>query len=104
MEKYDIVFIRKLPTEDLSAQDYTTLYNLLQTDIGFPLEVESPDHQSIAYGLISDSAADYLEYDYDRIRQMIAPILEHSDAKDIYTLDILRIKLLPLTHRKTGEL
>ena len=94
--KYDVVLIEKPEIEGLTKTNVMDLYNLLDSEDAYPIEIMANEHESSAMGFISTDAAEYLDYDYDNLMDYIAGILDDMNKENAdctYTFDNIRIWL-----------
>lgn len=101
--KYDAVFIEKECMSGLTIDEITRMYNLLNQNEGFPMEIYNTGAESSAMGFITPSGFDKLvnvnHDEEDDFREYIGNILadmnrEHADCADCaYDFGKLKIYL-----------
>lgn len=98
--KYDAVFIEKECMSGLTVSEITRMYNMLNQDEGFPMEIYNTGAESSAMGFITPSGFDKLinvnHDEEDDFREYIGNILadmnrEHADC--VYDFGELKIYL-----------
>ena len=97
MKKYDVALIQKDGESGLTKAEVVALFDAINTDEVFPLEILAKDHECSAMGFISAQAADELfDYDYAALSDFVAEILddvEKETASCEYELNGARIFL-----------
>ncbi len=94
MNLFDIVLIEKDNMSGLSAEDISTMLQLLEKDEYLFLDIEG--NNSSAMGLITFSAADEMAFCYDDLEYFISGILNdmEKESKDgVYFYSQLKIRL-----------
>lgn len=95
--KYDAVFIEKECMSGLTVDEITRMYDLLNQNEGFPMEIYNTGAESSAIGFITPSGFDKLvNVNHDDFREYISNILadmnqEHADC--VYDFGELKIYL-----------
>ena len=77
--RFGIVLIERPGCAGLTLGDMKFIYNRLEADEGFPIEISDVNGNSTAMGIISPRAAEILDYEYDQnsqLGQYIANILD----------------------------
>lgn len=75
--KYGIVLKEKSFPYGLTKQDVAELYDMLDGEEAFPLELEPDFVESSAMGFITPEAAEALEYEYQTgLREFVVNILD----------------------------
>ena len=94
--KYDVALIEKPDVEVLTKSEVINLYDLLNSEEAYPIEIMANERESTAIGLISTDTANYLDYDFDNLSKYIADILDDinkENANCTYMFDKIRIWL-----------
>lgn len=98
--KYDAVFIEKECMSGLTIDEITRMYNLLNQNEGFPMEIYNTGAESSAMGFITPSGFDKLvnvnHDEEDGFREYIGNILSNIHKKhdnSIYDFGELKIYL-----------
>lgn len=98
--KYDAIFIEKECMSGLTVDEITRMYNLLNQDEGFPMEIYNTGAESSAMGFITPTGFDKLvnvnRDDEDDFREYISNILSNTHKKHddcIYNFGELKIYL-----------
>lgn len=96
--KYDAVFIEKECMSGLTVDEITRIYDLLNQDEGFPMEIYNTGAESSAMGFITPSGFDKLvnvnHDDEDDFRECIGNILADMHREhDNYVYDFGEIKI-----------
>ena len=93
---YGLVLMEKYGVEGISKNDAITMFNLLEDDDAFPIELSALERECVALGLISAKAATVIEYDYiaSGLRDYIASVLDNYATRRSKTLNFKGIKIL----------
>lgn len=96
--KYDAVFIEKECMSGLTVNDITKIYDLLNQEEGFPMEIYNKGAESSAMGFITPSGFDKLvtlNHDNENeFREYIGNILADMDLEhDSFEYDFKDLKI-----------
>lgn len=96
LRKFGIVLKKKSFPWGLTKQDVAELYDMLDTDEVYPLEISGS--QSSAMGFITQKAAEVIDYDYENsgLNEFISSILDDMDKESedsIYDFHGIKIHL-----------
>ena len=75
---FGLVLREKECNDGLDRNDVIDLFDLLDEDGGYPIEISAKEHESSAMGFITANAANKLEFDYEKsgLNDFIAGILD----------------------------
>lgn len=93
---FDVVLLEKEGIDGLSMDDILDLFPRLKEHEAYPIELEALEHESVAMGFITPTAAESLDYEYKDLRIFIAGILddmEKESANGQYEFQTLHIYL-----------
>jgi hypothetical protein len=78
---FDVVLLEKEGNDGLNVGDILDLFPRLKDCEGYPIELEALEHESVAIGFITPTAAEQLNYDYKDLRTFIAGILDDMEKE-----------------------
>lgn len=82
--KYGIVLKEKPGISGLTRRDVAYVFDMLNCEEAYPIELEAKEHESVAMGFIDPKFASMLEYDYEKsgLHDFIAAILDDMEKED----------------------
>lgn len=93
---FDIVLLEKPGVIGLTKSEVMDLYNMLNQNEGYPIEIENLDGESSAMGFITPNAAYQLKYEYDMLNKKIGEILADMNLENengVYRIENLDVYL-----------
>lgn len=80
---FGIALIEKPGNEGLTRSDVIDLFDMLNGDEVYPIEIMAVEHESSAMGFISPDAAESLDYDYEKsgLNAFIAGVLDDMEKE-----------------------
>ena len=77
-KEFDITLREVQGVNGLTRNDVIDLFDMLNNEMVYPIELEAREHESVAMGFISPKAAESLDYDYEKsgLHDFIASILD----------------------------
>lgn len=75
MRLFDAVFLERPETTGLTKPEMMDLYDMLDENEAYPLEIGNPNGSSTAMGFITSTAADLLGHAYGEMTGFIQSIL-----------------------------
>ena len=96
--KYDMVLIEKEGITGLTKEDTIYLFDMLNHDSAYPIEIFNTGGESSAMGFITNKAAEKIEYDYETsglnnfVSNILADMNLESPTKE-YTFKDIHIYL-----------
>ena len=95
--KFDVFLIEKYGTKGLTKSEVMDMFDSLNEDEAYPIEIPNFNGESSAMGFITASGAEKLDYDYDNgFNQFVGDILadmELESPNSIYEFEGLKIFL-----------
>lgn len=81
--KYGIALKNKYGVDGLTLNDTIELFDMLDNEKAFPIELQAIEKETSAMGFISPEAAKVLEYDYEHsgLHTFVANILDETIEK-----------------------
>lgn len=80
---FGVVLREKESNDGLDRNDVIDLFDLLDENGGYPIEILAKEHESSAMGFITVDAANALEFDYEKsgLNDFIAGILDDMEKE-----------------------
>lgn len=79
----DVILVEKPLLEGLTICDITEMYRMLNSVVGYPIELSSKSYESTAMGFITPDAAERLDFDYEKsgLQDFVGSILEDMNLE-----------------------
>ena len=93
--KFDVILIEKPGTKGLKRSEVMDMFDSLNEDNAYPIEIPNSNGESSAMGFITASGAEKIDYDYDDgFNQFVGDILADMELESpdgTYEFEGLRI-------------
>lgn len=82
--KYGIVLMEKYGEKGLTIEETSSLFNVLDSKEGYPIEFFAKECEVSAMGFITRESADVCDFDYKRsgLNEFIANVLDKENSSD----------------------